>query len=137
MKVVINKTPKTILMMLPVKYAESMLNITLFLNQDWNGNPTPSKTAKNNTLLFQPLPFIFLMELLTNTRNNPKPEPTAKKISKYIFTSSFIMNAFVIIPTAIKSVITIIIFVFFKGITFRFLNANQHSVVWYTFSLSG
>lgn len=115
-----NRTPKTIEIMLLTKYAESMLNITLVLNQDWNGNPRPSRTAKNNTLLFQPLPFIFLMELLTNTRNNPNPDPTAKKIIKYIFTSSFFMNAVVHIPTAIKNVATIIIkFAFFNAITFR------------------
>ena len=106
------------MMILLIKYDESILSNTLFLNQDWNGNPKPSNTLKNNTLLFQPFLFIFLIELLTNNRNNPNPIPTAKKISKNTFASSLRINAFASIPTAINNVKTMILFDFFIMITF-------------------
>ena len=114
-----NKIPIIMMSMLVIRYAGSMLNSTFFLNHDWNGSPKPSKTPKNNTLLFHPFPFILLIELLTNNRNKPKPEPTAKKISKNTLLSSFNTNALVIIPTAIKKVTTVIVFDFFMLFTLR------------------
>ena len=113
-KVVIKIIPVTIIKILPGKYSEFILNNTLVLNQVWKGRPTPSKTAKKRTLLFQPLPFIFLIELLTNILNKPKPQPTMKNTSKNIFIASFVINDLEIAPNAIKSMHDITIYDFFK-----------------------
>jgi len=100
--------------MLPGKYSEFILNNTLVLNQVWKGRPTPSKIVKKRTLLFQPLPFIFLIELLTNILNKPKPEPTMKNTSKNSFISSFKINDLEIAPNAIKNMHDITMYDFFK-----------------------
>ena len=113
-KVVIKIIPVTIMKMLPGKYSEFILNNTLVLNQVWKGRPTPSKTAKKITLLFQPLPFIFLIELLTNILNKPKPEPIVKNTSKNSFISSFKINDLEIAPNAIKNMDDITMYDFFK-----------------------
>lgn len=106
-----------------------MLSKTLFRNQDWNGKPKPRRTPKNNTLLFHPFPFIFLIELFTNKRNNPNPIPTAKKISIKTFASSLRMNAFASITTAIKNEIPMMLFDFFITITLCCMNLPLNNVL--------
>ena len=61
-----------------------MLNNTLFLNQDWNGKPKPSKTPREIDFRLLAFPFHFFNSAVNvqNCNTSPKPVPTAKKINK-------------------------------------------------------
>lgn len=106
--------PVTIIKILLGKYSAFMLNNTLVLNQVWKGRPTPSKTAKKRIFILQLFPFIFLIELLTNNLNKPKPQPTMKNTNKSSFIPSFKINALEITTNAIKNMHNIIKYDFFK-----------------------